>query len=188
MFNLNKLPNQLEDEKAILILRRHWFIFFKSILLFAFLAITPIIFLTMINNFMAGILEHYFFAPFILLLFSAYYLGIWLFLFANFIDYHLDVWIVTNVRILNIEQKGLFSRIISEQKIEKIQDVTSEVHGIIPTFLDYGDVHIQTAGTKERFRFRKIPHPANTRKKVLTIVKESKRFKKILKSDDKIKI
>ncbi|MCK5460015.1 PH domain-containing protein [Candidatus Parcubacteria bacterium] len=188
MFNKDKLPNQLDDEKTILILRRHWFIFFKSILLFAFLAITPVIFLTIINNFIIGILEHYFFAPFILLLFSAYYLGIWLFLFANFIDYHLDVWIVTNVRILNIEQKGLFSRVISEQKIEKIQDITSEVHGIIPTFLDYGDVHIQTAGTQQRFIFRKVPHPADTRKKILILVKETKRFKKILKGEDKIKI
>ncbi|MEA2065436.1 MAG: PH domain-containing protein [Patescibacteria group bacterium] len=188
MFSPNKLPNQLDDEKAILILRRHWFMFFKSILLFVFLAVIPIIFFIAINNSVTGILEHHFLAPFLLLLFSAYYLGIWLFLFANFIDYHLDVWIVTNIRILNIEQKGLFSRVISEQKIEKIQDVTSEVHGIIPTFLDYGDVHIQTAGTKERFRFRKIPHPADTRKKVLALVKESKRFKKILKGEDKIKI
>lgn len=188
MFNLNKLPNQLENEKAILILRRHWFIFFKSILFFVFLAIMPVIFFITINGFVTDILERYFLFPFLLLLFSAYYLGIWLFLFANFIDYYLDAWIVTNIRILNIEQKGLFSRVISEQKIEKIQDITSEVHGIIPTFLDYGDVHIQTAGTQQRFIFKKVPHPADTRKKILALVKQVKHFKKILKEEDKIKI
>lgn len=188
MFNPNKLPNQLDNEKAILILRRHWFIFFKSILLFVFLAFMPVIFFITVDNFIINILDRYFLFPFLLLLFSAYYLGIWLFLFANFVDYYLDAWIVTNIRILNIEQKGLFSRVISEQKIEKIQDITSEVHGIIPTFLDYGDVHIQTAGAKERFRFKKIHRPADTRKKILILVKETKRFNKILKGKDKIKI
>ena len=71
---------------------------------------------------------------------------------------------------------------------KRIQNATSEVHGIISTFLDYGDVYIQTAGTKQRSVFKKVPHPAETRKKILILVKEIKHFKKVLAGKDEIKM
>jgi uncharacterized membrane protein YdbT with pleckstrin-like domain len=85
----------------------------------------------------------------------------------------LDVWIVTGSRIVNIEQVALFSRNISELKHNKIQDVTSEVKGIIPTLFNYGDVYIQTAGNKQRFVFKQISDPTNTRNIIMQLQKKA---------------
>ena len=75
----------------------------------------------------------------------------------------------------DIEQKGFFSRVISEHKIFRIQDVTSEVHGVFPTILRYGQVFVQTAGTKQRFNFRQIPNPNKIRDMIIKLVERKKR-------------
>jgi uncharacterized membrane protein YdbT with pleckstrin-like domain len=94
---------------------------------------------------------------------------------TQFTDYYLDTWIVTNERIINIEQKGLFSRIVSELHLNQVQDVTSETHGIVATFLSYGDVHIQTAGARERFNFKQIDNPEKIKQIITKLVQDDKR-------------
>ena len=188
MFTYNNIPQQQKDEKVILILRRHWFIFFKSFIVFLAAIPAPILFYFLITFIYVNIFDNIALKVTFFLFLSVYYLSIWLFFFSSFVDYYLDVWMVTNQKILNIEQKALFSRIVSEQKISRIQDITSEVHGILPTFLDYGDVHIQNAGTSQRFIFKEIPEPASIRKKILMLVRQNKKFKKVLEGEDKIKI
>lgn len=106
---------------------------------------------------------------------SIYLMSIWLFLFSAFLDYYLDLWIVTNDRIMNIEQNGLFGRTISELDLTKIQDVTSEINGIIPTIFNYGDVHIQTAAEEKRFVFEQVPNPHEVRKTIIDLVAEDKK-------------
>ena len=97
---------------------------------------------------------------------------VWILFFLVWIDYYFDVWIVTNRRVINVEQKGLFSREVSELEFEKIQDVTTEVLGIIPTFLNYGNVYIQTAGEKERFTFADVGDPYRIKDIIMNLQKE----------------
>lgn len=106
---------------------------------------------------------------------SIYSVSVWLFLFSAFLDYYLDLWIVTNDRIMNIEQHGLFGRTVSELDLTKIQDVTSDIRGIIPTIFGYGDVHIQTAAEEKRFIFEQIPNPHEIRKGILDLIEEDKK-------------
>ncbi len=186
MYSRKKIPQQLKNERVILFLRRHKFIFLKDCFFFVLGFFFPVIIYFILKN-----LHFYFegeiFKALFLLLASAYYLMILLLFFTAFVDYHLDVWIVTNQRILNIEQKALFSRTISELKVNRIQDITSDVNGILETFLNFGNVHIQTAGTEERFIFKQVPDPSRIRKKILTLLKQSKHFEEIMKKKDKIK-
>lgn len=100
---------------------------------------------------------------------SLVYLYAWLAFFHSWVDYYLDIWIVTNERLLNIEQEGLFSRVISETNISKVQDVTSEVHGKLQTFLDFGEVHIQSAGEQKRFVFEEVPHPREIAQEIIRL-------------------
>lgn len=74
-----------------------------------------------------------------------------------------------------MEQNGLFSREVSELELEKIQDVTTEVLGIIPTFLDYGHVYIQTAGEKERFIFASVPAPYRIKDTIMNLQKQEEK-------------
>lgn len=106
---------------------------------------------------------------------SLYYLYIFLFILYAFFDYFLDVWIVTEKYIINIEQRALFFRTIAKQEIIRIQDVTSELRGIIPTIFNYGDVHIQTAGAHERIIFRKVPNPNGVVSTILKALEEQQK-------------
>ncbi len=169
-----RLPNKLPDEKIIKILRRDLFILIKKVALFVLLIILPMIFsylmLAVYPNLLLGPISY----PAIVLTASFYYLFVWLFFFFTFIDYYLDVWIITNERIIDVRQEGFFARIISEQRLYRVQDVTSEIQGFFPTIFKYGNVYIQTAGSKQRFFFSEIPHPDKVRDDIIKLAERSK--------------
>ncbi len=159
MLNLKRLPNCAPDEEVVHFLRRHHVTLAGLAVSYLALLLLPFLIGWYLVSFQPGVVYHPIWMPLIALAGSFFWLYAWLFLFQGFMDYHLDVWIVTNQRILNIEQVGLFSRTVSELRLYRIQDVTSTVTGPLHTILDYGDVEIQTAGEKEHFLFEDIPHP-----------------------------
>ena len=175
MINLKRLPNQERNEETILFLRRHW-LEIVEISFFAFiLCIIPIVLILIALSQGLHIFEQPFWGPFISVIISIYIFISFLISITQFTDYYLDTWIVTNERIINIEQNGLFSRIVSELHLNQVQDVTSETKGIIATFLSYGDVQIQTAGTRGRFNFKQVDNPEKVKRVITRLVQEDKR-------------
>lgn len=83
----------------------------------------------------------------------------WIALFIILADFFLDVWVLTDRRVIAIEQKGLFARTVSEFDLSRIQDVTIEVHGIIPTMFNYGNLMVRTASEHENFIFKQVWRP-----------------------------
>lgn len=112
----------------------------------------------------------------ILLFGSIYLLSVWLFFYTSFIDYYLDIWLVTNDRIIDIRQEGLFGRTVAELDLYRVQDVTSECKGIFPTMFNFGNVYIQTAGEKQRFTFFNIPDPHHIREEIIRLTDEDRKF------------
>lgn len=157
-FSRYHFQGQRESEVVLRIVHRHWFDiathFFVIILFLAILfgsfSIMPIMFPDWLGS------EGERFVAFIR---SSIILMLWLYAFLVWIDYFFDVWIITNERVVNIEQKGLFVRSVSELKFSRIQDVTSEVSGMLPTILNFGDVKVQTASEEDYFLFRRVPDP-----------------------------
>ncbi len=157
-FNQFHFKGQKDGEEILTVVHRHWFdilsqfsiIFIMLILLFGGLAFASPLVAASNGSLSPGLF---------LFMAQVFFICIWLFFFIIWIDYYFDVWIVTNQRIVNIEQKGLFSRDVSELELEHVQDITVEVLGIIPTFLNYGDLYVQTAGETERFIFKHVPNP-----------------------------
>lgn len=179
MKKIKTFPGVRPDEEIILLLRRHWRLIIGYILRLAISGIVPIIiYLLLFYTLNLEIEEGGLIYIILILGASIYYLFIWALFFHEWIDYYLDVWIVTNRRILNIEQEGFFNRTISEQNIERVQDVTSEVKGRLETFLDFGDVYVQTAGEEKRFVFEQIPHPYQVAEKIIEIHNKVAREKK----------
>jgi len=168
-FSKYHFNGQKRGEEIILVAHRHWFnIFIQFIyiigallILGAIYSVFPVVFSEMDKNQMQVL---NFFMSFFLMF-------IWLFASAIWIDYYLDVWIITDQRIVNVEQKGLFSREVSELEHIRIQDVTTDVKGLIPTIFNYGDVYIQTAAEKERFAFRSVPDPYAIKNLVMQLQK-----------------
>ena len=163
-------PSQNSNEKILLILRRHWFIFLKFLVIYFLIGLIPVGLYFANKSLGISMFSCEVSRAIKVLIISAFYLFWWLLAFRQFMDYWLDVWIVTDQRVVNVNQKGLFFRTISELKLFRIQDVTADVRGLLPTFLHYGNVHIQTAGSQKRFIFEEIPHPYQVTRKIMRLV------------------
>jgi uncharacterized membrane protein YdbT with pleckstrin-like domain len=174
MISLNRLPNQQRNEKTVLFLRRHWIEIFFMFGYLAALGGMPIIIFFLLSATGVSILSGPL-APLAAIFISVYALIVLIIMMTQFTDYYLDTWIVTNERVINIEQHALFSRIVSELHLNQVQDVTAETHGFLPTIFTYGDVYIQTAGTRERFNFKTVDNPEMVKQVITKLVNEDKR-------------
>ncbi|MFA5926750.1 MAG: PH domain-containing protein [Patescibacteria group bacterium] len=54
--------------------------------------------------------------------------------------------IVTNMRIVNIDQGGYLRKKITETELSNIQDISSSTSGLLRTVFKYGDLVVRTAG------------------------------------------
>lgn len=153
-----------DDEKIYLVIRRHWFVFFAKVVGHAFLILAPlvifVIFLLITNNF-AQELEPLQKVPPTLIFFfgSLWMFFIWTDIFIVWTNFHLDTWILTDKRIIDVEQKGFFRREVSIFRMDRVQDITIEVNGLLASLLNFGNVHVQTAGIGQKFVIKGIPHP-----------------------------
>ncbi|OGL71969.1 hypothetical protein A3C17_01015 [Candidatus Uhrbacteria bacterium RIFCSPHIGHO2_02_FULL_53_13] len=174
MFHLQHLPNHRPGEKTVLFLRRHWIAVFRLVGFTAIAAIAPIGLLWLLSELFPTLLVVPTSNAIATVFISIYYLAVVTFFFQEFIDYYLDTWVVTTERIINIEQHGLFHRVASEMHLAMVQDVTATVRGALRTFLDYGDVHIHSAGPIQQFRFRDIANPERVRQVVQQLTEDDK--------------
>jgi len=161
-------PGQQSDESIYLVVRQHWVILAKRLVIWVILVAALMIFKHYLPLLGPGILKGPA-APLIDMLIQVYLLFLITSLFIIWVLYYLNMYIVTNERIVDVDQKGLFSHHVSELNMEKIEDVTSEVNGILGHIFDYGTVYIQTAGTRERFDFENVPNPGHITKIILEL-------------------
>lgn len=171
---LKNLPNARPGEETILFLRRHWIDIFRIFSFTSFLLIIPLFLGSILFFTQAPILQHPVLSPLLFSLLGAYLLIVLIVTFTEITDYWLDVWIVTNERIINSEQLGLFNRIVSEVYLHQIQDITSEQRGFLGTFLTFGNVYIQTAAERERFMFKNIDNPDTIKIRISELITECK--------------
>jgi hypothetical protein len=146
------------EEQVLAVYHRHWFDIFTHLFLSVLLSVILLGGFIILPGLYPGIAE----SPngaFFFFLQNSFFLFLWVSLFLIWIDVYFDVWIITDERIVNIEQKDLFTRRVSELRFHTVQDVTSEVNGLLPSILDYGDVLVQTAGENPRFIFHNVPNP-----------------------------
>lgn len=175
MFHLDHLPNPIPDEHLVHFLRRHIITLVPLIMGYIVLLCAPFFTIWYVNVYQPTLLSQPVLGPAMVLGGTAFFLFAWLFLFQAFMDYYLDIWVVTNRRILSIEQVGLFSRTVSELRLYRIQDVTSTVTGPTATIFGYGHVEIQTAGENTRFTFDEIPQPNSVAKSILELAEIDRR-------------
>lgn len=149
-----------ENETIIKATRKHWIIIAGHMGIAAILLVAGILVLFVLDSPLADhiiLAEKDVFAPVTAMLFSLYLMIILAYALLMLMDFYLDVWIVTNQRIIDVEQITLFSRQVSEIPLARVQDVTIEVHGILETLFKFGNIRIQTAGERE-FTIASIPH------------------------------
>ncbi|MBX4186937.1 MAG: PH domain-containing protein [Candidatus Doudnabacteria bacterium] len=161
-------PGQQENEEICLVVREHWMVFFLRFL--AWLMFVAILFFVdwFIGRYAPG-LKNDPYVTYVNLFKSVYMMFLMLGLLIIWVIYYLNVQIITNERVVDIVQNSLLNRKVSELHLSRLEDVTAEVNGFLPTFLDYGNVYIQTAGETERFEFVRVPNPAAIEKLILDL-------------------
>ncbi len=150
-----------EGEYVIHVVHKHWFIFAIRFFVMLIIALLPLIILPFLT-YVSGMVKEDIFAYFSFV-YIIFLLFIWITSFLIWTDYYLDMSIITNKRIMDVEQKGLFSREISTMRYEMIQDITADVEGVIPTLLNYGNVYVQTAATTREFNLTQIANPGHVK-------------------------
>lgn len=156
------------EEKIIKIYRKHWYVILMQAIVFSFAILAILmggaILFFKIND--TGLKMLVLFATITILniMIISFFVG-----YAN---YWLDAWLVTNERIVDIEQKSFFVRDFAEFKLSKIQDVVVTVAGVFPTFLNFGNVKIETASENETLIFEDIPNPYQAKSDILALCDE----------------
>lgn len=157
-----------EGENVILEVRKHWIVFvgiafgFLSATLFP-LIVFVVLFYMAPNSFVFNLPVND--VAFYSFLYIMWVLFLWELFFVDWTKYYLDVWYVTEKRIIVVEQKKMFDREMSNVRFDKVQDITVYVDGFVSTMLDFGDIRVQTASEDNREFFVKlVRHPENVRR------------------------
>ena len=159
---LIKMLNLDPDEKIQLVMHHHWIFIVGEAVLTFFLASLPFIagpFFLLFVNITATPSLFIFFSSIWLLIVALIGFGLWM-------DYYLDALVITDRRILNVEQTGIFKHSVQEFRIEKVQDVTIEAPNFLATFLNYGNITLSTAG-EMTFSIKEVPNPHLARDVIL---------------------
>lgn len=144
------------QENVLLVMRRHWFVLVRPASVFAVLLALPLPFIALAPRLLPQF-EALHIALVIKFASTLYLMALLTWALVIWLSYYLDVWIITDQRIIDVEQYGLFHREVSEIAADRIQNVTIETPGFIATVLKFGTIRIQTAGQGE-FVITEVPH------------------------------
>jgi uncharacterized membrane protein YdbT with pleckstrin-like domain len=146
------------NEKILLTLRRHWIILIRDTAGTIIFGIAPFLMFPIILS--AGPFSIPFTLPThsVSFISSLWLLIVWLALSVQWTNYYLDLWIITDRRVLSLDQIGLFQRRVTVWNMEHIQEVTTIIENPLQAFLGYGTIEILTAGPKDDNARIPAPH------------------------------
>jgi signal transduction histidine kinase len=114
-------------------------------------------------------------------------LMVWCALAVLWTDYYLDMWIVTDRRVINVEQYGLFHRNVSARDIDRIQEMTVRTDNFIQTFFNYGTLQIQTSGpSADHSKIVGVPNPEKIRAVIMEQENRVVALEKMNQSQEKL--
>ncbi len=153
------------DEKILLVIRRHWFSLTREMTFLFILLITPSLLLSIMPKLFPAVSSARL-APYLYFFLSLYLAGLLLYALIIWMAYYLDSWIITSRRIIDIEQYGLFRREVKEITLDRVQNVTIEVLGFVPTILRFGNIRVETAG-QGILNIMMVPHLEEAKELIL---------------------
>ena len=155
-----QLKNMRPWETVSMVIRRHWIIYAMLWLyLLLWILITFSLYMIIWTSGFTNMLVIIFW-----LFFS-------LFLYIEWLNHELDLYIVTNNRIIWVEQKSFLDRTVSECNLWQVQEVNSSTKWFFANILNYWDIYIQTAGSAtSTLKMSFAPDALQWARKILNIV------------------
>jgi hypothetical protein len=154
---VERVPFPLQQSEEILtVCRRHWIHLWPKTVLYLLFAFVPLLAISIF----LGWRDWYDDAKTWFWLISAAWLIFWaLRIYLNWYQYHNDIWVITNQRIVDSIKKHPFSHRLSTADLVNVQDMTVERNGPLQTMLNYGDIVCETASDGGEFVLAGIPRP-----------------------------
>jgi membrane protein YdbS with pleckstrin-like domain len=154
-----QLENLREGEEIKLVIKRHWIIY---VMLWVYTVLWVVVIFTfyfiMWFTAVSSLLNILFLLVFLL------------FLYVSWLDHELDMYIITNNRIVWVDQTAFLNRTVSECNLWQVQEVNSTTKGFFANMLNYGTLLIHTAWTNTTMQMDFSPNAMQQARKILNIV------------------
>lgn len=154
-------PDQLDDEDVQFVFRKHPIVMRKGLVVAMFGPLVGVV--------PAAVWPQLGFGWFFGGLLGGIVLG-GLILLPSWIHWYYSVFIVTDQRLIQITQKGLFHRSFVDLGLKQIQSLNYEINGLQATLLGYGTILVQTY--MGDLVVHNVHRPAKIYKKLITILKD----------------
>ncbi len=149
---------QFEDEEVLFLFRKHPIVMRKGLvisMLALLLGTLPALVKPEFSYFYGGLA-------------GGFVLAFLLFI-PSWIVWWYSVFIVTNYRLIQVSQKGFFSKSVVDLGLKKIQSTSYEIKGIQATLLGFGTIVIQTY--MGDLIVHEVHHPAEVIRKIIEILR-----------------
>lgn len=153
--------DQMEDEKVLFVFRKHPVVMRKGLIIGMLILL--------ISTLPVAIKPTLGFGWFIGGLAIGLVVGLLAFS-PSWISWYYSVFIVTDLRLIQITQKGLFHRSVVDMRLNQIQMVNYQVAGLQETLLGFGTIVMQTF--MGDLIIPDVHHPAKTQKRLLEILRD----------------
>jgi membrane protein YdbS with pleckstrin-like domain len=155
------------NEKIIAVLRRHRLILLLWLAKATLPLLLPIGAWLALYFFSQEAVSSIFFANLFWYFASLILIFCWLWGVLIWFKWYSDFWVLTDMRLADINQNGLFHQEILTCSLDQVENVTTSIRGPVQTFFKYGDVVIKTADETSKITFEKIPLPNSIQEKIL---------------------
>ncbi len=88
--------------------------------------------------------------------------------------YSLNALVITNERIVDVDQQGFFRRTVSEIEYDKIEDMTIQIRGMFGTLFHYGTLVLQTGAPTVTIELSGIKYPERVQELIRELREERK--------------
>lgn len=90
-----------------------------------------------------------------------------LLLWEEYYCWQRTLFLLTNERIVFLEQEGLFHRELVECDLKSIQQVSHKIKGVLHTLAGFGQISIQTGGAQQPIVIHHMPDPYEIQQEIL---------------------
>lgn len=157
--NTNKhFKGQQKNEIVHCFCRKHWIVLLPHLLgIFSALAIL-LLFISINHSYIADLIGGplYVAATWFFLLGLTYYFH---YFFIRIFNYYLQILIITNFRIIHLDQTLYFHRNRDSIDLPEIQDIEIQQNGLLKTLLNYGELIITLSSAHASKTIYCIPNP-----------------------------
>lgn len=142
-----QFQGQRPHEDVLLVTHQHPFVLLHPILIATALLFVPVLMVALVGTGWVVSISFVFALLAILKIWISWY------------GWRRTLFLVTNERIVFLEQKGFFERDLVEAPLRSIQQVAHNVSGILRTVAGYGNLSLSTSSSLQPLMIPSIPDP-----------------------------